>query len=113
MKLKCASIAIALLGLLTTLAVQANYSLANNMIILNADAKSGMSLFLIHNISHTKIFLDHPEPQYRYSHPMGWGSAIAPKHWSGFLLNQEPFKISCQNLTGPKKNQYINCNNYL
>lgn len=81
---------------------------ANNY-LLNTSKNGGPQLFVIHNLSHATVLLNHPlnrDPGAK----AGWASEIKPNHWSALLLNSKNFLLNC---SSGKKVHLVNCSKFI
>ncbi len=69
---------------------QAQFS--NNNLILNTGAATAPAIFVLHNVSHQTIWINHESDQ---GMSAGWSSSIKPKHWSAIQLTKTNFALQC------------------
>ena len=73
------------------------YHYAKELLILHTERTQKPELFLLHNYSRHKIFINH----YLWRDPgasAGWSSVISAGKWSAIVLNQTRFPMLCKRM---------------
>ncbi len=77
--------------------ITSSFIIANQQLVLNLNSKDKKPhLFLLHNTSKQKIWLNHLTNR---SASAGWGSQVSPGNWSAILQDTANFALSCQQYT--------------
>lgn len=83
------------------------YKFAEEKLVLGNDMQhTEQAIFLVQNITKTKIWLNHEVDGASAS--AGWATELEPNKWSALVLGQLPFDLICMEIQ-PGAEQYIPC----